>query len=352
MRKSKVDAMSADSDSSQVEDAQAPLSVAEFSKRQVARIERQMLLATDLADLIDLSMTGIRQLSGGSQVEIWLHDPVDELDRHLDFIGVLSGTVRLLEDSYDFVSLYSEEPQWNRTPSAVFNETSLFKSDSGVEQTLLLPVMDHDLLVGSVHIANPRSSLMMDDDQMTALLDFVAKVPLLINRVVEMDRIRDFVLLDPATNVANRAGLLRDLERELNRARRNKRAPMMVVLKLVGLENMNNLSQRHIQSRILRAVGSRIAAGLRDTDSVGRISEDSFGVMVVDAPEGSGASIVARWESELLGQLIDDGAGGMIEMNLESSFHHCQLSELEDADSSEIATRLVSSVEQSLVKES
>ena len=88
--------MSADSDSSQVKDAQAPLSVADFSKRQVAVIERQVLSATDLADLIDLSMTGIRQLSGGSQVEIWLHDPVDELDRHLDVIGVLSGTVRLL----------------------------------------------------------------------------------------------------------------------------------------------------------------------------------------------------------------------------------------------------------------
>ena len=161
--------MSADSDSSQVEDAQAPLSVADFSKRQVAVIERQVLSATDLADLIDLSMTGIRQLSGGSQVEIWLHDPVDEVHRHLDVIGVLSGTVRLLEDSYDFVSLYSEEPQWDRTASAVFNETSLFKSDSGVDQTLLLPVIDHDLLVGSVHIANPRSSVMMDDDQMTAL---------------------------------------------------------------------------------------------------------------------------------------------------------------------------------------
>lgn len=343
--------MSADSDSSQVEDAQAPLSVADFSKRQVAMIERQMLSATDLADLIDLSMTGIRQLSGGSQVEIWLHDPVDELDRHLDAIGVLSGTVRLLEDSYDFVSLYSEEPQWNRTASAVFNETSLFKSESGVEQTLLLPVMDHDLLVGSVHIANPRSSVMMDDDQMTALLDFVAKVPLLINRVVEMDRIRDFVLLDPATNVANRAGLLRDLEREINRARRNKRAPLLVVLKLVGLDNMNNLSQRHIQSQILRGVGSRIAAGLRDTDAVGRISEDSFGVMVVDAVEGSAPMIVARWESELAGQLVDDGAGGMIEINLESKFHRFEQSEFDDMDSSEIATRLLSSLEQSLSAE-
>jgi len=260
-----------------------------------------MLSASDLADLLDLSITGIRQLSGGSQVEIWLHDPVNELDRHLDAIGVLSGTVRLLEDSYDFVSLYSEEPQWNRTASFVFNETPLFKSDAGIEQTLLLPILDHDLLVGSVHIANPRSSVMMDDDQMNTLLDFVLKVPLLINRVVELDRIRDFVLLDPTTNVANRAGLLRDLEREINRARRNKPAPLLVVLKLVGLDNMNNLSQRHIHSRILRGVGSRIAAGLRDADAVGRISEDSFGVMVVDAVEGSGPMIVSRWESELLG---------------------------------------------------
>ena len=103
--------MSSVSDSNQVEDAQAAHSVEEFAKRQVAVIERQMLSASDLADLLDLSITGIRQLSGGSQVEIWLHDPVNELDRHLDAIGVLSGTVRLLEDSYEFVSLYSEEPQ-------------------------------------------------------------------------------------------------------------------------------------------------------------------------------------------------------------------------------------------------
>ena len=343
-----VDEMSSVGDSNQVQDAQSSLTVAELTRQQITRIERQVLLATDLADLVDLSMTGIRQLSGGTQVEVWLHDPVGELDRHLDVIGVFSGVVRLLEDSYDFVSLYTDEPQWNRTPSAEFNETPLFKTNAGVEQTLLVPVTDHDLLVGSVHIANPSSAVMMSQDQMAVLLDFVAKVPLLINRLVEFDRIRDFVLLDPVTNVSNRAGLVRDLEREISRARRNQRSPLLVVMKLVGLDNMNNLSQRHIQSRILRSVGSRIAAALRDTDAVGRISEDSFGVMVVDAPEGNAAAIVARWEADLKGQLIDDGAGGMIELNLESSFHQCQMSEMQDGDSSDIAARLLSSVEHAL----
>jgi len=337
------------SDADQVADSNSSLSIAEFARRQLAVIERQMLAATDLADLIDLSITGLRQLSGGSDVELWLHDPVGELDRHLDPMGVLSGTVRLLDDSYPFVSLYSETPEWNRTTSGVFNDVDLFKSAGAVEQTLMLPVLDHERLVGSVHVGNPRSAIMMDENQMAMLSDFVAKMPLLINRLVELDRVRDFVLLDPASHVANRAGLLRDLEREISRARRSQKAPLLVALKLVGLESMGNLSQRHIQHRILRSVAAKISEGLRDMDAIARISEDCFGVMVVDAPDSEATKIVTRWEAELQGQLIDDGAGGVLELRTESSFHHCDLEVLTGTDASVIAHRLVTSVEQSLM---
>lgn len=333
------------SDDDQVADSLSPASVAEFVRSQLAAVERQMLSATDLADLIDLSITGIRQLSGGSDIEIWLHDPVGELDRHLDAIGVLSGTVRLLEDSYLFVSLYSENPVWNRTMSGVFNDTALFQSAVEIEQTLLLPILDRELLVGSAHVGNPRSALLMSESQMSMLSDFVARIPLLINRLVEMDRIRDFVLIDPASHVANRAGLLRDLEREISRARRNNKAPLLVALKLVGLETISNLSQRHIQHRILRTVATKIAHGLRDADSVARISEECFGVMIVDAPSENASKIVERWEAELQGQLIDDGAGGMVELQTESSFQYCDLAALEGIDASEVARSLLSDVE-------
>ena len=333
------------SDDDQVADSLSPASVAEFVRRQLAAVERQMLSATDLADLIDLSITGIRQLSGGSDIEIWLHDPVGELDRHLDAIGVLSGTVRLLEDSYLFVSLYSENPVWNRTMSGAFNDTALFQSAVEIEQTLLLPILDRELLVGSAHVGNPRSALLMSESQMSMLSDFVARIPLLINRLVEMDRIRDFVLIDPASHVANRAGLLRDLEREISRARRNNKAPLLVALKLVGLETISNLSQRHIQHRILRTVATKIAHGLRDADSVARISEECFGVMIVDAPSENASKIVERWEAELQGQLIDDGAGGMVELQTESSFQYCDLAALEGIDASEVARSLLSDVE-------
>ncbi|MEL0151617.1 MAG: GGDEF domain-containing protein [Halieaceae bacterium] len=336
------------SDVDQVEDSNSPITIVEFTRRQLALIERQMLSATDLADLIDLSITGIRQLSGGSDVEVWLHDPVGELDRHLDKVGVLSGTVLLIDDSYSFVSLYSENPEWNRTTSTVFNGTELFKSAPAIEQTLMLPVLDHELLVGSIHVGNARSAVMMDENQMSILSDFVAKMPLLINRLLETNRIRDFVLLDPASHVATRAGLLRDLEREISRARRNNKAPLLVALKLVDLESIGNLSQRHIQHRILRTVASRVASGLRDTDSVARISEECFGVMLVDAPSEEASKIVERWEAELRGQLIDDGAGGIFELQTQSSFKYCDLASLEGHDSSELAHSLLNDVEQAL----
>jgi GGDEF domain-containing protein len=101
----------------------------------------------------------------------------------------------------------------------------------------------------------------------------------------------------------------------------------------------------------LRSVAAKIAEGLRDTDSVARISEECFGVMVVDAPRQDASSIVERWETELQGQLIDDGAGGMIELRTESSFHQCDLLTLEDNDASQIAHSLISAVEQSLVRD-
>lgn len=206
---------------------------------------------------------------------------------------------------------------------------------------MLIPVEDQGVLVGSIHVANPRTLVMTDERQLEALQSFVAKVPLLINRLIEMNRIGDFVLLDPVTNVANRAGLIRDLEREINRARRNKRPPLVVVLRLSGLEHMNNLSQRHIQSRVLRGAASQIAAGLRDTDSVGRIGLNSFGIMVVDAPEESVPAIVTRWHQGLNGKMIDDGAGGMVELNVQRGFRLCSVEQLGSGDAVEIAAELL-----------
>jgi hypothetical protein len=70
--------------------------------------------------------------------------------------------------------------------------------------------------------------------------------------------------------------------------------------------------------------------------------------MIVDAPSENASKIVERWEAELQGQLIDDGAGGMVELQTESSFQYCDLVALEGIDASEVARSLLSDVEAAL----
>ena len=70
--------------------------------------------------------------------------------------------------------------------------------------------------------------------------------------------------------------------------------------------------------------------------------------MVVDAPSEEAGRIVDRWEAELQGQLLDDGAGGMLELQMESSFKHCDLTVLEDHDAPELANSMLSDVERAL----
>ena len=104
---------------------------------------------------------------------------------------------------------------------------------------------------------------------------------------------------------------------------------------------MNNLSQRHIQSRVLRGAASQIAAALRDTDSVGRIGPNAFGIMVVDAPEESVPAIVTRWHQGLNGKMIDDGAGGMLELIVHRGYRLCAVERLSSADAVDIAAELL-----------
>jgi len=55
-----IDVTNSSDDTTQIQDAQSSLSMADFAKRQMSQIERQMLSATDLADLINLALTGVR----------------------------------------------------------------------------------------------------------------------------------------------------------------------------------------------------------------------------------------------------------------------------------------------------
>ena len=63
--------------------------------------------------------------------------------------------------------------------------------------------------------------------------------------------------------------------------------------------------------------------------------------MVVDAPEESVPAIVTRWHQGLNGKMIDDGAGGMVELNVLRGFRLCTVEQLGSGDAVDIAAELL-----------
>ncbi|HTA33017.1 MAG TPA: bifunctional diguanylate cyclase/phosphodiesterase [Solirubrobacteraceae bacterium] len=89
-------------------------------------------------------------------------------------------------------------------------------------------------------------------------------------------------LHDPLTDLPNRLLVLDRAEQLLARA---KRLDVPVIALFVDIDDLKQINDRHghqIGDEVLRQVGARLKATLRDNDTVGRIGDDEF-VMLVDS---------------------------------------------------------------------
>ncbi|MEW6284186.1 MAG: diguanylate cyclase [Candidatus Eremiobacterota bacterium] len=92
----------------------------------------------------------------------------------------------------------------------------------------------------------------------------------------ERDRYRDRALHDPLTDLYNRTAIFDALERELNRAGR-ERAPVGVVMADVDFfKEINDLHGHLAGDEVLKEVSTRMRRSVRKYDSVGRYGGEEF----------------------------------------------------------------------------
>ncbi len=285
--------------------------------------ERELLECDNVEVFFMIVLSALRRSLGCRHVEIWLHDPVGELEMSTANRGDYSGSVKLIADSSRIHSLYEAglKPYVADAVRAVALEA--VPDDSQLERVWMVPMLQQGQLVGSLHVADCR--LEVDPGTLDAEIvdDFIQMVPSMLQRVIEYERLNSLMLLDPVTQCANRAGLHREIQREILRCRRTNKVLALVALNICGLEAMDNLSQRHIRARVLRQVASHIESALRATDYMGRLTDSAFAMLIVDVPAGVVPAVARRVQQELNGTTVEDGIGGVIE--LEVSLGHAEL---------------------------
>ena len=301
---------------------QAPVPVGLEERIEVSRYLARALTAlySDMLDsnrplvLLEVFFSGISRILGCEQVEFWLHDPVGMLGGSLGDTPDLNGRLMLTPDSTKITSIYSDQVAPRAIADHDIVDFGVFANTTDRQNVFVVPAVEQEHIVGSLHFKAPRLDLISHAGDLELLFDFMSLVPVALRLSTGAQLTSELMLVDPLTRVANREGFTRDLDREIGRARRAGRHVALVSIRLCGLEGMANLSQQHIQGRLLSEVAHKIAGGLRATDAVGRVDAMCFGVVVTEAEPSSIEAIGARYQEELSRDLLDDGTGGSIEI--------------------------------------
>jgi diguanylate cyclase (GGDEF)-like protein len=107
------------------------------------------------------------------------------------------------------------------------------------------------------------------------------------------DQIRHLAYYDALTDLPNRTLFQNRLEQAVNNSMR-ARVPLSVMLMdLDGFKEINDTLGHLMGDAVLREIGRRLNAGLRDSDTVARLGGDEFAVMLPNVGRG-GAELAAR----------------------------------------------------------
>ena len=331
---------------------QAPIPVALEERIEVSRYLARALTAlhSDMLDsnrpsvLLEVFFSGISRILGCEQVEFWLHDPVGMLGGSLGDTPDLTGQLMLTPDSTKITSIYSDQVAPRAIADHDIIDFGILADTTDRQDVFVIPAVEQEHIVGSLHFKSPRLDLTSHAGDLELLFDFMSLVPVALRLSTGAQLTSELMLVDPLTRVANREGFTRDLDREIGRARRAGRHVALVSIRLCGLEGMANLSQQHIQGRLLSEVAHKIAGGLRATDAVGRVDAMCFGVVVTEAQPSSIEAIGARYQEELSRDLLDDGTGGSIEVRPNVSWASVNPKEYPGRAISELSGMMLESV--------
>jgi diguanylate cyclase (GGDEF)-like protein len=119
------------------------------------------------------------------------------------------------------------------------------------------------------------------------------------------DELEYRALHDPLTGLPNRSLVLDRAEQILARARRLDVPVTALFMDIDGFKQINDRFGREAGDEVLRKVGARLQAVLRDSDTVGRLGGDEFVMLVDTVGLDAGPELVAERILDVLRQPIE-----------------------------------------------
>ena len=292
------------------------IAVNSFLNQRVQQMVYRLLQAEDLGQLLESLLVNMPRHFGFRAAELWLHDPEGMIAELIPDRSRFDGYLTLTADAFDMQQLYAVEPESVLLDSADPRMLEVFKSQYGIENVLLLPLLDGDRMIGSLHCDIRDAELARLETAKDPIAHLVQVIGLCFKNSVSRQQISQLTMLDPLTHISNLRGFERDIAREISRSRRGHQSLSVLSMEIDGFDE---LYLQYGQSRahfVMKKVAQRISSDLRATDYMARLSDSTLAVLLPACAENQASDIAERMRRDVDEFSVDDGRGAILHVTL------------------------------------
>ena len=160
------------------------------------------------------------------------------------------------------------------------------------ESLIVAPVRSADGVIGALNLYRVKRHF--DDDDLDIVRLFANHVAIALENAGIHERLIDAALTDPLTGLPNRRLFADRIEHALARRERSGCRVAVLFLDLDRFKLVNDGLGHAAGDAVLQAVGNRLRASLRSSDTVARLGGDEFGILLEDAESANEARITAQ----------------------------------------------------------
>jgi len=165
---------------------------------------------------------------------------------------------------------------------------------------LLVPLYERNGdAMGFIWADDPEDRLVPSAERLQALRVFANQATTALYAAEQFEQMRFLADHDPLTNLLNRRSFVQHLDAEVARSRRYTRPLALVIFDLDELKTVNDTQGHAAGDEVLKRVGKRLRATLRNGDNAFRIGGDEFAVILPEADERDAQAAAQRIADEL-----------------------------------------------------
>jgi diguanylate cyclase (GGDEF)-like protein len=160
---------------------------------------------------------------------------------------------------------------------------------------LFVPLRDATgAVVGRIWADEPEDRLLPSRARLEALALFAGQATMAIVSAGQLEQLRVLADQDPLTGLANRRAFMRELEHEVERARRYGHPLTLAIGDVDRFKQINDTHGHPAGDRALCVVADTLRAGLRANDGAFRLGGDKFALLLPETTREETAEVVRR----------------------------------------------------------